>query len=290
MLENYQLFSSQEDLLGESPVWHAASNSLYWVDWLKRYLYRKNCDDGVIEGVGLDQHTGAFAFCKDGRLILNQKEGLALLDWDSQGVEPLLALPMQPGEIYKNDAKCDARGRFWFGTISDKGKGRLMRYDPCDGSLSTVRDDVYTSNGLGWTEDGKVFYYADSGRRVIWKCAYDLDTGELGEFSLFADFSSWEMGNPDGLAVDIQGNVWVAMWDASCVLSFCEEGRIEQCLELPIARPTSCAFGGPDLRTLFVTSASVDVGRSPAKQVPRSGNVFCFPVSVPGVPVGEFGV
>ncbi len=270
-------------------MWHAASNSLYWTDWLTNRLYRKSCDDGVVERVDLEQHAGAFAFCRDGRLLLNQSDGLGLLDWNSQRVERILSLPMKPEEKHKNDAKCDARGRFWFGTISDFGKGRLMRYDPCDGSLFTAREDIYTSNGLGWTGDRKTFYYTDSRRRVIWRCAYDLDTGELGEFSLFVDFANWDMGKPDGLAVDAQGSVWVAMWDGYCVVRICEEGRIQQHVDLPIARPTSCAFGGPDLKTLFVTSALVDTDPSPADQVPRSGNVFSFPVSVPGVPVGEFG-
>ncbi|NEQ69003.1 MAG: SMP-30/gluconolactonase/LRE family protein [Symploca sp. SIO2D2] len=288
--ESLSVFCENEDELGECPLWHAKSDSLYWIDWCRNILYRKKREGSSAEHIQLDRNIRAFAFCRSGDLLLNLNGGLSLLNWENGELHEVISLSLGEEEQNVNDAKCDARGRFWFGTISSSGKGRLLRFDPADKSLRTIREDIHTSNGIGWSADGEAFYYADSGKKIIWKCAYDLETGELGPFEDFADFSSIDLGNPDGLAVDVEGCVWVAMWDGKCVLRISETGKILRCIDFPVMRPTSCAFGGEDLKTLYVTSAAVDLEPQPAEQVLRSGNVFSMKVSIPGVPVAECAI
>src|SRR5262249_41644893 len=151
-----------------------------------------------------------------------------------------------------NDGKCDARGRFWIGSLSKEPRhAALYRYDP-DGSLRVMETGLTISNGLGWSPDGATFYLTDSPARRIYAYRYDPDAGSTSDRRVFVDLGD-EAVEPDGLAIDREGNLWSALWDGGCLARFDTRGRPLERVPVPVRRPTSLAFGGVDLSDLYVT-------------------------------------
>jgi sugar lactone lactonase YvrE len=189
-----------------------------------------------------------------------------------------------------NDGKCDRAGRFFAGTMAldaGPGQGTLWRLDP-DLRLAAIETGVHVSNGLGWSPDDRTFYFIDTGARTVYAYDYDLATGAATNRRPFVVVPDAQ-GKPDGLAVDEQGFVWVALWDGWSVARYAPDGRLDRLVSLPVPRPTSLAFGGTDLRTLFITSARVRLSAAQLAEAPLSGSVFALDAGVAGVPVGSFG-
>jgi sugar lactone lactonase YvrE len=191
-----------------------------------------------------------------GDLVLAAREGFLTLDHVTGTVAPLVILGLAAG-IRMNDGACNQAGRFFAGTMADDEapeQGTLYRLDP-DHSVAVVIPQVTISNGIGWSPGGSWMYYIDSPTRRIDVLDYDLATGAIASRRPFVEVDAGE-AVPDGLAVDTEGGVWVALWDGGAVLRFGPDGRLKQRLELPAPRVTSCAFGGPDMETLYITTAA----------------------------------
>ncbi len=157
----------------------------------------------------------------------------------------------------------------------------MYRFDGKN-ELAEVNNGWTCPNGIGWSPDGTVMYATDSALRTIWRYEYSPQSGTLGERSVFARFDN---GVPDGLAVDADGYVWSALWDGWSVVRLNPQGAVETTLRMPVQRPTSLAFGGKDLRTLYVTSATINVGNEGLHAGPLAGGLFAVEVSVPGMAV-----
>ncbi len=224
-----------------------------------------------------------------GGLIVARHDGIVQFDADTGRRLPF-AHPeaARPANRY-NDGKCDRRGRLWIGSL-DMGaapnRGSLFRID-ADGTATRMDSGFTVANGLGFSPDDTRMYFTDTGRRTIYAYDFDLARGEIAHRRPFVELAEAQ-GRPDGLAVDAEGFVWVALWDGWTILRYDPEGRVALRVPLPVPRPTSCCFGGPDLRTLFITSASVRLPEQALADAPLSGALFACVPGVAGLPETPF--
>ena len=286
-----QLLLDAGALLGESPVWHAAEARLYWVDIDARKIHRTDPATGTDEVMELTEQVGCIAPRADGGLVAALENGCALIDDWGAAPRPFGAavLADKPHQRF-NDGRVDAAGRLWVGSLtSDKANpaATLYRLDP-DGSLTEIFGQLTTSNGAAFSPDGRTFYHADTPTHAI--RAYDVDpaAGTLGRGRIFHQFEDGG-GRPDGAAVDAEGCYWSALWDGWRIVRLSPAGELIQTVDLPVQRPTMLAFGGPDLKTAFVTSAGKNLTDAERKAQPHAGGVFSFRVDAPGLAQQMFG-
>ncbi|WP_329291051.1 SMP-30/gluconolactonase/LRE family protein [Streptomyces pseudovenezuelae] len=240
-----------EATLGEGPTWDG--ERLLWIDILGARLHSYDPASGQRTVRVLDQHIGAVKPRVGGGLVLNLRDGVALLDPDGS-VRWLHHEPV-PGRR-ANDAAVAPDGSLWAGTMrydEAPGGGTLSRITG-DGTHRTVLDDVAVSNGTGWSPDGRLMYYVDSPTRRV--DVFDHEDGELSGRRAFVAVEDGA-GFPDGLTVDADGCVWVALWDGGAVRRYTPDGELDRVITLPAPRVTACAFGGPDLTDLYITTARV---------------------------------
>ncbi len=276
--------------LGEGPVWLAEAAQLAFVDILAPAIHLGDPATGEERVVPVPELVGAVVPRRAGGFVATIGNAIRL--WDPEaGAGAVLAVP-EPGKASNrfNDAKCDRAGRLFAGTMAldaGPGQGTLWRLDP-DLRLTAVETGLHVSNGLGWSPDDRTFYFTDTGSRTVYAYDYDLATGTATNRRPFVVVPEAQ-GKPDGLAVDAEGFVWVALWDGWSVARYAPDGQLDRLVHLPVPRPTSLAFGGEGLRTLFITSARVRLSAAQLAEAPLSGSVFAFDAGVAGVPVGSFG-
>jgi sugar lactone lactonase YvrE/DNA-binding IclR family transcriptional regulator len=276
--------------LAEGPVWSQRERKLYWVDILAPAVHRFDPATRENETCPLPRLVSAVMECRAGGLAVTTQEGLESLDFENRLLNPLVDPEADQPDNRFNDAKCDANGRLWAGTMSldaARKSGSLYRIDP-DLAWARMDQPFTVANGLDWSPDGRVMYFADSAAGVIFAYPFAAETGQLGKRRIFARIEP-DDGRPDGLTVDREGCVWVALWDGWAVRRFSPDGRPISDLRVPVPRPTSVAFGGDGLSTLFITSARI---RLPAKilaDAPFSGGLFAADVGVSGLSAGQFG-
>lgn len=275
--------------LAEGPHWIKGSRSLLWVDILSPSVNLSNLATGGTRSTPLVELVGVVVPRSKGGFIAATQSGFRVLDLHSGELSPL-ATPMDMAGRRFNDGKCDAAGRLWAGTLAidaSPDQGALYRLDT-DGALEEIENGFHICNGLGWSPDSRRFYLADSGRRQIYVYEYDLATGTLSNKLVFATFSDSE-GMPDGLAIDAEGHIWCAMWDGWAIKRFAPDGRLDRTIGLPVPRPTSCSFGGQDMKTLYVTTARIRLSATQLAAAPLSGSILALQVEIAGAPVGEYG-
>ena len=275
--------------LGEGPYWSSAEQRLYWVDMLAPALHISDVAAGTTQEQPCSELISTILPRQRGGFVAATQSGIKAMDV-ATGHSTLLINPESdlPGNRL-NDAKCDSRGRLWVGSLAidtSPGKGRLYRLD-AEGSVAIMESGIHVSNGMGWSADDKTFYFVDSGIATIWAYDFDVESGNIANRRPFVVVPK-DQGNPDGLAVDIAGNVWVAHWDGWRVTRYAPDGRIDLVISLPVPRPTSCAFGGADGKTLYVTSARIRLSASQLAEAPLSGSVFSIATDCPGVPQHAF--
>ncbi len=271
--------------LGEGPLWHPVEQVLYWVDILKGRLHRYDPRSDAHSLVELGLITSAMGVRAKGGFVMATKKGFAL--WDPEAEKfTFIGDPDadQSAEARFNDGKTDRQGRFWAGKMSEQPTNSLFRLDP-DGSIQRMESGIKTSNGLGWSPDNRTFYYTDTPKLVIYAYDFDPDSGELSNRRVFAEVPKGSgEGFPDGLAVDAQGYVWSARWGGWKLVRYAPDGSLERTIPMPIELPTSCAFGGPDLSELYITSAWTAVKPENRTKQPWAGDVFRLKTDVQGLP------
>ncbi|KAB1148798.1 SMP-30/gluconolactonase/LRE family protein [Streptomyces luteolifulvus] len=241
-----------EAALGEGPTWDADAGRLIWIDILGSRVHTYDPASGRRTVRVTEQHVGAAKPRAGGGLVLNLRDGVGLLDPD--GSFRWLHHEPVPGRR-ANDAAVAPDGSLWAGTMrydEAPGGGTLSRVTG-DGSVRVVLDDVAVSNGTGWSPDGRLMYYIDSPTRRLDVFGYDADGGVVDRRTLVEIEEG--SGFPDGLTVDADGCVWVALWDGGAVRRYTPAGELDRVIELPVPRVTACAFGGADLRDLYITTA-----------------------------------
>jgi L-arabinonolactonase len=266
--------------LGEGPVWSQGEAALYWVDVTQRTVWRHDTRAGETRSHAVSGMPGSIALRHGGGLLAAFRTGLAFVDLDS-GEEAKLASGIDFGRERFNDGACDRRGRFFAGTM-DKTMGNpigaLYRIDP-DRSVTRVAEGITLSNGLAWSPDDRTLYHCDSRPGLVYAYDYDIDSGLPSNRRILVDLSSSGF-HPDGCTVDAEGFLWVAEVGASRVGRYAPDGRRVGGIELPTKRVTSVMFGGPDLRTLFITTMRYNLSAAESAAQPLAGRLF---VAVPGV-------
>lgn len=259
--------------LGEGAFWDAARGAMVWVDILKGEIHELAGSKHRVHRT--DTHVGVAAPRARGGWVLAVREGFGAFDPDTGHFEILTRVEV-PG-TRMNDGNVDRRGRFFAGSMlytEEAGGGRLYRLDP-DLSVVAVRDPVSVSNGIDWSPDGRSVYYVDSRERTIARFDFDEDTAAWSNVETFARLGDGE-GFPDGLTVDSDGCVWLAVWDGAQVRRYSPDARVAEVFQVPAPRVTSCGFGGTDLATLFVTTARVGLSASQLEEYPLSGSLFAI--------------
>ena len=276
--------------LAEGPLWSSDEQRLYWVDILAPSVHRFDPATGDNKEVVMPRLVSALVPRRDGAFAALTQSGVAAFDFEQGAISALVNPEADIPDNRFNDGRCDRRGRLWAGTMpldATKPTGSLYVIDP---DLSWRRADTGFSvaNGLDWSPDDKTFYFVDSAPGRIYQYDFDIDAGAVSNRRLFAEVPG-SSGRPDGLAVDSEGFVWCAIWDGWCVRRYAPDGRIDREIRMPVPRPTSVAFGGPDLKTLYITTARVRLPSRVLAEAPFSGGLFAIEVPVAGMPPAAFG-
>lgn len=281
---------TQTDILGESPLWDERAQCLYWVDIRRPALRRYRPADGRVDTWPLPDLAGSIALTDDNRLLVALPQQIVVFDPASAALEPFVSPPDHRAGHRFNDGRCDNRGRFWVGTMHNltrAAEGVLYRLEG-RGPMVAVRQGVCIPNSLAFSPDGTRMYFADSLQHTIYQHDYDPVTGEPGAPQPF--FRSAPPAFPDGSAVDEAGYVWNAEFHGARLVRISPSGEIDRVVEMPVKRPTCCAFGGADFRTLYVTSTSQNMSEADRAADPLAGALFALRVDVRGLPERRFAM
>lgn len=257
--------------LGEGPLWDAARSRLLWVDITAGELHSFDPGTGQDSAVGVGRALGAVGLREDGGLVLAVADGFATADADGGGFAVRRLVEPAAAGARMNDAACGPDGAFWAGTAGVPGGCSLYRL-ASDWACEAVVEGVSTSNGIDWSPDGRWMYHVDTPTGRVDRFRFSRG----GSVDAREHLVEVRRGVPDGLVVDAEGCLWVALWDGGAVHRYTPDGRLDRVVTVPVDRPTSCAFGGPDLDVLYVTTAQ------PAPSAGRqalAGGVFAV---VPG--------
>ncbi len=274
--------------VGECPLWHAEESCLYWVDINGFKVHRLHPASGAHRAWRMASEPSALAIHAAGGLVVATRQGIVHLDIDSDAVTPIVAAPYDTAIVRFNDGKVDPAGRFWIGTIFEpRTEAAAQMYCLDKGVLKLVWSGGMTvSNGLGFSPDQRTLYHSDTTTHRIDCYDYDVASGNVANARNFERFSMDKANNyggrPDGAAVDSEGAYWCAMFEGGRLLRFAPTGELLQEVPLPVRCPTMLTFGGDDLRTLFVTSASHGRSDDEKAQYPLTGCVLTLRVDVAG--------
>lgn len=312
---SWQSVSPHACSLGESPFWHPHEQTLYWLDIARKQILRANIYMGTVEIWDMPSAPGCMAPAEGGGLVIALRDGVFRAQQWGGALTLLTRLDYDPARMRANDGKCDALGRFWVGTIDETRSARnaalycIDARDAAQGGKPVVRVKISpnagmtTANGLAFSPDNRTLYWADTPSHTVWAWDFELDSATMTDQRVFAQFtpkpSGWQPdprapdnggygGRPDGAAVDVQGNYWVALYEGRRVCQFSPDGVLLQSIAVPLQSPTMPCFGGEDLKTLYLTSAGHHSSAAESARYPMTGQVLSLRVEVPGLPVNFF--
>lgn len=272
--------------LGEGPFWHVKEQALYWVDIFNPHLHRLDPKTNEHQSWVMPDVIGCAVACESGGFIAGIQDEICHIDLPSGKIT---VKQKTTDGLRLNDGKCDRNGRFWVGSVDQEKfepRGHLYCYHP-DGTFETKAEGIVISNGLAWSLDNTQFYYTDSLAHAIWVYDYDHDTGAISNRRVFFESPGSEH-LPDGLTIDADGYIWSARYAGKKLIRHAPDGSIDRELALPVDRPTSCAFGGPNFETLYITSCCKEPDQS-ALPAP-AGSLLAVNVGVCGVPESMFAL
>lgn len=267
--------------LAEGPVWDSRINRLVWIDILAGRIVLTDVGTGASEVITVPLHVGAVVPREAGGYVAALRDGFWVVG-DGPAYQIASVAEARPGLRF-NDGKCDPAGRFWAGTMAydhSEGAGALYRLDS-RGAATLVLDRVTISNGLAWSLDGRTLYYIDTPTQRIDAFSFMPLTGEITERRPVIHIPA-ELGAPDGLTIDVEGGLWVALWGGAAVHRYLA-GRLDRVIRLPVSQPTSCTFGGGNLDELYVTSAWDGLSAKERQEQPLAGALFRVRPGVRGV-------
>jgi len=293
--EKFIVVHDEPMLVGESAVWHAVESALYWVDIDGKSVHRLHPSSGKYSRWNTATEPSAIAVDQDNNLVVATRAGFVYLNTTTGDIEDAAPAPYDTSLMRFNDGRVDPAGRFWVGTIyepRDQPKAEMYVLDK--GALRQAwAGGMTNSNGLAWSPDGRTMYHTDTTSHRIDLYDYDVAGGTASNRRNLVTFADDKKaadygGRPDGAAMDSEGNYWAAMFEGARIVKLSPTGELLQEIELPVRCPTSVAFGGPDLRTLYVTSASQGRSKDELARYPHSGKVLAFAVDVPGIEQAEY--
>jgi len=272
--------SKQRCKLGENPLWDVRSGELYWINIDEAAVFR--LQDGKVRQYPCPKPVGSIYLADPGWLLVAMRSALAWLNLDSGTLQPVRAEAAIGADERFNDGRCDHDGTFWISTLDRRVEapiGSIVRFDTQFKGTATPSQAII-GNGICFSNDDAHLYFSDSRGRAIYR--YPKADGALGARTLFAALDG-EPGRPDGCTVDAQGCLWSARIGGGRIDRYAPEGRLVDSLQLPVADPTHCTFGGPDLKTLFVTTAQSHTG-SASHDSSLAGAVLAFELDAQGMP------
>jgi len=282
----FELVLDSRAHLGEGPVWDEAAQQLVWVNLIRGEVHRFDPVSGTDTHLSAGTPVGAAALRDAGGYVLAVEQGFATL---SDSGELRLLVDLGLGSNHRaNDGKCDPFGRFWAGTNAydfAPGQSTLWRLD-ADGAVTAAVTGLTLSNGLGWSPDHGTMYVIDTVPGNLWAHDFDGERGELGNGRVLVDFLDGEL--PDGMTVDAEGCLWVAMYGGGEIRRYRPDGQLDARLNIPVANPTSCAFGGPDLGDLYVTTGHQLDDPADLEAGSHLGSLFRCRPGVTGLPAGRY--
>ena len=285
------------DHLGEGILWDDREHALYWLDVpMPSKLHRWYPESGKHQIWEMPEMITAMSVRENGGLLVASHHGLNHFNCDETSLLRICEPENdQPGNRC-NDGASDRMGRFWFGTMQnnispeatnlplERNSGALYRFDP-DHSFHKLETGIGVSNTFAWSPDNKIMYFTDT--LTGWISAYDFDY-ESGRISNRRNFAQAERGYPDGSTVDAEGYLWSCRWEGQCVIRFSPDGKVDQVVEVPVKRVTSCSFGGANLDTLYITTARWDMNKQELQENPTAGSLFATKPGVKGLPDARF--
>ena len=264
---------------GEGPVWDSSRGILVWLDITGKLIHEYEPTAGTDVTFPVPLRVGAVALRERGGLVLAMEDGFWLCGPGVSDLNRLAPVEQDKPENCMNDGKVDSRGRFWAGTMAyDERPNHAALYRlQADGRVETMLSPVSLSNGIDWSPDEKVMYYADSLANALDVFDYEAESGRIFNRRTLVEVPP-SVGLPDGLCVDDEGYVWLAIWGSSEVRRYSPAGDVDSVLRLPVTQVTSVAFGGQDLGDLYITSAAMDLSDEQLGSQPHAGALFrCRP-------------
>jgi sugar lactone lactonase YvrE len=289
MAGNVELILDTKSQLGEGPVWSADDQVLYWVNIHEHLVHVYNPADGSNRSINVGQAPGTVVRRRSVGLMLAVANGFATLDLETEAVE-VVANPEQKPKMRYNDGKCDPAGRFWAGSLGEAERDPVGTLWALEADLTTSAkiENLTIPNGIVWTSDHKTMYYIDTPTFRVDAYDYDIDSGNLSNHRVavtVAEEDCW----PDGMAIDAEDMIWVAHWGGARVNRYNPQtGEKILQIDVPSPQTTAPAFGGPDLKHLYITSASHELDEKTLSKYPHAGGLFMVEVDVPGVPADSF--
>lgn len=274
--------------LAEGPWWDPVRGCLFWIDILKGEVHQFDPSANADRALSVGQPVGATAPRASGGLVLALRDGIGLLDLDAERCEVIVEVEKDNIKNRMNDGKCDPTGRFWAGTMafdSSEGAGSLYCLER-DRQLRRVLENVSVSNGLDWSPDGRTMYYVDTLTQRVDAFDFDPVGGLVTNRRPVIVFSGSCFA--DGLTVDADGYLWIAVWGSWSVQRYSPAGILDRVVRLPVAQVTSCAFGGEDFRDLYITSAAKDLSSRDRRDQPHAGGIFRVRTGIRGRPAYAF--
>ncbi|WP_428375718.1 SMP-30/gluconolactonase/LRE family protein [Lichenicoccus sp.] len=277
------------DLLGESPFWDAVDQALTWVDIYGRQIHRLHPATGARQLWSMPDRVATAIPRAHGGMLVALSRSLHMFEPATGLAAAFFSLDQAGPGIRFNDARTDSHGRLWIGTMNEADEvrtGALYRID-ADLGCTRIEQGIAISNGIGFSPDNTRFYFADTPERVIRAYDFDSAAGTIGNRRdlIIVDGDS---AYPDGSTVDREGYIWNAQWEGSRVVRYAPDGRIDAVLTLPVSRPTCCVFGGADLRTLYVTSACMELTGAELRTQPLAGSLFAIETDATGIACTRF--
>jgi sugar lactone lactonase YvrE len=275
--------------LAEGPTWY--KDALWWVNIVEGTLNRWDPRTGLNSSRATAGFLGAAAPCSDGRWIIARKQDCALLDWETGAITPFSSTPhgLQTEHRF-NDGKVGPAGNFWVGTLSLKQRPHeASLYVLNDaGEFHRARTGLTLANGLAWSADGRRFYHVDTPTKRVQAFDFQPDSSRLSNESTLIHFSDTN-GFPDGMTCDEEGHLWIALWGAGEIVRVDGgSGKIIECHHLPVTQVSSCTFGGPNLSTLFITTAWENFTLDQRQTQPLAGSIFALETTTRGLPTRVF--
>lgn len=284
MSQTARLLIDSQCALGEGPIWHAGRQQLFFFDINEQTLFAVTAAGEIVDSWLFNETVAAAAILDDHTLVLATDTGLKQFDLTTGGMNRINEIEADNPQTRTNDSRVHPSGAFWIGTMTRSEQeapiGSVYHYRA--GTLTTLKSGIFIPNATCFSPDGTIAYWTDTPTRKIMQCATDPATGlPIGAWTLFADVSEGR-GYPDGAVVDSQGYLWNAKWGGSCVVRHAPDGSIDRIVEVPVSQVTCPAFGGADLKTLFITTAAKNLTAEQLAVEKVAGGLFAIDVDVAG--------
>ena len=287
-----QCISNERAILGESPIWSKDENAIYWVDIIGKKLLRTTLENKTTITWELPSCPGMIALRTRGGLVIALEDGLHEFQPKSGELQLLVELEADIPDNRPNDGKCDAVGRLWLGTMNkidaNRKTGSLYRIDP-DLTITTIATQYRVPNGIAWSPKNDFMYHTDTKEGVVWSYGFDTKTGLISNKREYSQFKRSLSGVVDGAAVDMKGGYWSAMYGGGYIRRTLSSGEVHSDFRLPVTQPTMPAFGGLDMKTLYITTAQQKLSDQELAEQPMAGSLLALHTSFQGTPVYSFG-